>query len=120
MTSLVHPDVTDDCSKNAVDAIRLGDYFDVDETTSERASVGRCGGTLDVYGGPVQRAVDAAYRAAEASRRRRVVGGARQTTTDVDVDTVDFAPLVGEHGRLAYRSSPPPTHAADYTDGSSS
>ena len=61
MTSLVDHDVTDDAGKNPVDAVALGDDLDVDETTSQRTTVGRCPGTLDVQRGAVQRAVDARH-----------------------------------------------------------
>ena len=61
MTSLVDHDVTDDAGKNPVDAVALGDDLDVDETTSQRTTVGRYPGTLDVQRGAVQRAVDARH-----------------------------------------------------------
>ena len=48
MTSLVDHDVTDDAGEDAVYAVALGDDFDVDEPTTERATVGRCRRALDM------------------------------------------------------------------------
>jgi len=106
MTSLVDHDVTDDAGKNAVDAVGLGDDLDVDETTSEWATVRLCPTALDVHRRPVEGAVDTGYRAAEPTCRRHGVFGARKTTTHVDVETINFVPLVGKRCRFAYSQQP--------------
>jgi len=98
VTSLVDHDVTDDAGKDAVDAVRLSDYFDVDEATTQRVTVGVCPVTLDMYRRPVEGAVDTRHRAAEPTRLRHGISGARQSTTHVDVDTINVVPSVGKRG----------------------
>jgi len=98
MTSLVDHDVTDDAGKDAVDAVRLSDDFDVDEATTQRTTVGVCPCTLDVYRRPVEGAVDARHGAAEPTCLRHGISRARQSTAHVDVDTINFVPSVSKRG----------------------
>lgn len=105
--SLVDHDVTDDTRKNAVDAVWLGDDFDVDEATTQRSTVRGYSGALDVHRRPIEGAVDARHRATEPARRRHRVLGARQTTAHVDVDPINLVPLAGEkYGVLAFSKHP--------------
>ena len=97
---MVDHDVTDDTGKNAVDAVWLGNDFDVDEATTQRSTVRGYSGALDVHRRPIEGAVDARHRATEPARRRHRVLGARQTTSHVDIDPINLVPLAGEQYRV--------------------
>ena len=95
--SLVDADVADGAGEDAVDSAERRHEFDVDVAASQRRP--RCR-ALHEHLRPVQRAVHAAHRAAEASGGpRRIFVGAWPPTAHVDVDAFHFAPLVHRRHR---------------------